>query len=60
MQILYDVKDWKNNTTVVAKAKFDNEQKNTGWMFLEIETKEDIKDEDQAYAAGLLEGYLTG
>ena len=29
-------------------------------MYLNVETREDIADEKQAYGAGLLEGYLTG
>jgi len=60
MQILQDVKNWKENRTIVAQAKFKNDQQNTGWMILNIETKEDFEDDTQAYAAGLLEGYVTG
>ena len=60
MQILQDVKNWKENKTIVAQAKFKNDQQNSGWMILNIETKEDFEDDTQAYAAGLLEGYVTG
>lgn len=47
-------RDW------VAKGMFDGANYNTtGWSLLEIETNEQASDEDQAFGAGLLEGYLT-
>ena len=58
--IVKDVNDWLYNDTIGAQAKFMNKQLETGWMFLNVETKEEFSDEKQAYAAGLLEGYLTG
>ena len=58
-QILPGIKNWLDNETIIAQAKFDNDQQNSGWMFLNIESKENVPDENQAYAAGLLEGYLT-
>ena len=58
--IVKDVNDWLYNDTIGAQAKFENKQLKNGWMFLNIETKEDFADDKQAYAAGLLEGYLTG
>ena len=59
MQILSYVKSWLDNRTIVAQAKFENEQQNSGWMYLNVETKGEFEDEIQAYAAGLLEGYVT-
>ena len=58
--IVKDAEDWLYNDTIGAQAKFENKQQETGWMFLNVETKEEFSDEKQAYAAGLLEGYLTG
>ena len=58
--IVKDVDDWLYNDTIGAQAKFMNKQLETGWMFLNVETKVEFSDEKQAYAAGLLEGYLTG
>ena len=60
MQIIQDVQNWKDNRTIVAQAKFQNDQQKSGWMILNIETKESVDDDTQAYAAGLLEGYVTG
>ena len=54
------MKYWRENDTVLAKAVFENKQQSTGWMLLHIETKDSVEDDNQAYAAGLLEGYLTG
>ncbi len=31
----------------------------TGWGFLEVETKSSWPDDQQAFAAGMAEGYLT-
>ena len=58
--VVRDVEDWLYNDTIGAQAKFENKQQETGWMYLNVETKEKFSDEKQAYAAGLLEGYLTG
>ena len=55
-----EVKDWKENSSIIAQAKFENDQQQSGWMFLNIESKGEASDELQAYAAGLLEGYVTG
>ncbi|RVE52351.1 hypothetical protein evm_002989 [Chilo suppressalis] len=43
----------------VARATYSNEVNSTGWAFLELHTTEDSPDEQQAYAAGYLEGFLT-
>ena len=48
------------DSTIVAQAEFVNDQQKSGWMVLNIETKEGVDDDTQAYAAGLLEGYVTG
>ncbi|XP_013170935.1 PREDICTED: putative phospholipase B-like 2 isoform X1 [Papilio xuthus] len=42
-----------------ARATFKNEINSTGWAFLELHTSKDVTDEQQAYAAGFIEGYLT-
>ncbi|XP_045537752.1 putative phospholipase B-like 2 isoform X3 [Papilio machaon] len=42
-----------------ARATFRNEINSTGWAFLEVHTSKDVTDEQQAYAAGFIEGYLT-
>ncbi|KAK7862395.1 hypothetical protein R5R35_004170 [Gryllus longicercus] len=43
----------------VAKAIFDNQINKTGWSFLELQSNGQATDEDQVYAAGVLEGYVT-
>ncbi|KAL5017012.1 hypothetical protein ScPMuIL_006601 [Solemya velum] len=43
----------------VASAKFINSINITGWSYLEVTTSEKYEDEMQAYAAGLVEGYIT-
>ncbi|XP_043218536.1 putative phospholipase B-like 2 [Amphibalanus amphitrite] len=43
----------------VARANFTRKYFETGWDFLEVETNGDYPDNDQAYAAGLVEAYLT-
>lgn len=45
--------------SVVAWARFTNDQLTNGWMNLEITTNEHFPDEIQAQAAGFAEGYLT-
>jgi len=45
--------------SVVAWARFTNEQLTNGWMHLEITTNEHFPDEIQAQASGFAEGYLT-
>ncbi|XP_013135556.1 PREDICTED: putative phospholipase B-like 2 isoform X4 [Papilio polytes] len=45
--------------TFGARATFKNEINSTGWAFLEVHTSKDVTDEQQAYAAGFIEGYLT-
>ena len=57
--VVQDIKDWESNDTIVAMAKFDNDQQKTGWMYLEVKTKESAPDDVQSYAAGLIEGFLT-
>ena len=54
------MKDWSTNSSIIAQAKFENDQLLSGWMTLNIESKEEAEDEIQAYAAGLLEGYVSG
>ncbi|XP_033747259.1 putative phospholipase B-like 2 [Pecten maximus] len=55
----YTIVDNTNPDNFVAKGVFRNEVNNTGWSLLEVTTSEDYDDEVQAYAAGLVEGYLT-
>ncbi|KAK8803715.1 hypothetical protein WA158_001409 [Blastocystis sp. Blastoise] len=43
----------------LAWGRMDNAIHQTGWNFLSINTNEKNSNEDQAYAAGLLEGILT-
>ena len=45
--------------SVVARAEYRNQQLETGWNLLEIETNGEVDDKIQAEAAGLLEGFLT-
>ena len=54
------MKNWSSNSSIIAQAKFENDQLQSGWMTLNIESKEEAEDEIQAYAAGLLEGYVSG
>ena len=54
------MKDWSSNSSIIAQAKFENNQLQSGWMTLNIKSKEEAEDEIQAYAAGLLEGYVSG
>ena len=43
----------------MAVANFTNEQLQTGWMYLEVQSRPDADDNLQARAAGIAEGYLT-
>ncbi|KRY79345.1 putative phospholipase B-like 2, partial [Trichinella pseudospiralis] len=43
----------------VARARFEEATHSVGWSFLEIETRKYASNEQQAYAAGVLEGKLT-
>ncbi|KAK7477434.1 hypothetical protein BaRGS_00031336 [Batillaria attramentaria] len=43
----------------VAHGQFQNAINNTGWAFLKVESNQSYPDTQQAYAAGLAEGYLT-
>jgi len=43
----------------IASARFEDGLLQQGWGILNIETNPETNDEDQAYAAGLLEGFLT-
>lgn len=51
--------DWDDDINLVARANFTNAQSSTGWMMLEVETRESAPDQLQAEAAGIAEGYLT-
>ena len=48
------------DSPIVASTSFSNDQKENGWMKLEVTTNADFDDEDQAIAAGIAEGYITG
>ncbi|XP_075977615.1 phospholipase B domain containing lamina ancestor [Anticarsia gemmatalis] len=43
----------------VARAYFRMDMENAGWSLLEVETDPSYSDENQAYAAGIVEGALT-
>ncbi len=43
----------------VAWASFDNEIQSNGWSTLQIKTNEKFDNEQQAFAAGYLEGFAT-
>lgn len=43
----------------VAWANFKDKISTTGWSYLEVHTNSSYSDSFQAYAAGLVEGYLT-
>ncbi|KAK6190761.1 hypothetical protein SNE40_002555 [Patella caerulea] len=49
----YEVKEW------VAKAEFQNSVNKTCWAFLDVTTSSSYNSSSQAYAAGLVEGYIT-
>ena len=51
--------DWDEDHSIIARANFTNAQTSTGWMFLEVQTRESAPDQLQAQAAGIAEGYLT-
>ena len=51
--------DWDVDYSVIAVANFTNAQNTTGWMMLEVQTRESAPDQMQAQAAGIAEGYLT-
>ena len=51
--------DWDEDLSIIARANFTNAQTSTGWMMLEIQTRETSPDQLQAEAAGIAEGYLT-
>ncbi|XP_069136385.1 putative phospholipase B-like 2 [Argopecten irradians] len=46
-------------TNIIATGLFRNEVNTTGWSFLNLTTSADYDNEDQAYAAGLVEGFMT-
>ena len=54
-----DFLDWEEDHSIIARANFTNAQSSTGWMFLEVQTRESAPDQLQAEAAGMAEGYLT-
>lgn len=54
----FDIKDSIINNSV-AWGNFKDLINTTGWSYLEIHTNEFYNDSFQAYAAGLVEGYLT-
>lgn len=43
----------------ISLASFKNDINSTGWAYLEIKTNSSHNDIDQAYTAGLAEGFLT-
>ena len=45
--------------TVVVWASFGNDQRDTGWLHLDISSSASFPDHVQAVAAGYAEGYLT-
>ncbi|XP_019646656.1 PREDICTED: putative phospholipase B-like 2 [Branchiostoma belcheri] len=47
------------DTGAAAWANFTDRISSTGWSFLTVTTNEKYNDSVQAYAAGLVEGYLT-
>lgn len=51
--------DFKRYPEFIAFARFNNRIDATGWAELELVTNGEYPDEDQAYYAGLLEGFLT-
>ncbi|OWF46224.1 putative phospholipase B-like 2 [Mizuhopecten yessoensis] len=55
----YTIVDSTEPGNFVAKGVFRNEVNTTGWSLLEVSTSESYSDDVQAYAAGLVEGYLT-
>jgi hypothetical protein len=59
VQISDELLDWSSNPKVVARANFTNGQLSTGWLYLEVQTRESAEDVLQARAAGIAEGYLT-
>ena len=48
------------DSPIIASTNFSYDQKENGWMKLEVTTNADFDDEDQAIAAGIAEGYITG
>jgi hypothetical protein len=58
-KVFHELIDWTADETVIARANFTNAQESTGWMLLEVQTRESAPDQLQAQAAGLAEGYLT-
>jgi len=48
-----------NTTGAVTWGTFENEINKTGWSYLEVYSNETFPDITQAYAAGLVEGYLS-
>ena len=58
-KVIPDLVDWDEDHTVIARANFTNAQNSTGWMILEVQTREEVPDQLQAQAAGIAEGYLT-
>ena len=43
----------------IAYGTFENTLQKTGWGILNVETNKNYQDNNQAYAAGILEGFLT-
>lgn len=58
-RVIPQLMDWDEDHDLVARANFTNAQNSTGWMFLEVQTRETAPDQLQAEAAGIAEGYLT-
>ncbi|XP_060577603.1 putative phospholipase B-like 2 [Ruditapes philippinarum] len=67
VDVAYVVKDSSGSFSIikttpvqwVAKAEFSNKVNETGWSYLSVTTNGDYTDEEQSYAAGAIEGYLT-
>ncbi|XP_067135392.1 putative phospholipase B-like 2 [Centruroides vittatus] len=53
------IKDSIVNSSCVAWGSLQDDISNTGWSYLEVHTNPSYSDSFQAYAAGLVEGYLT-
>lgn len=54
-----DKKVVESANVFVAEAFHNNTANTTGWIFLKIVGSAQFSDEEQFYAAGYLEGYLT-
>lgn len=55
----WTVREGVKDASGVAWASFEDGLLDNGWGVLNVRSNADFEDEDQAYAAGLLEGFLT-